>query len=120
MWGVGDYLDEHHEKRVNFAPYFKPIIVETQHHELFAYNIRIKPEMPMFMFLPHGREILHRLCLKIACTKSLDDLVPPFERKNMSSPRAQGSEKTLQMPQPMQTMFEDDSVNSLNIEDEDN
>lgn len=40
--------------------------------------------MPKFIFLPAGREIIHRLCLKAAKTKSIDDLIPSFERASLN------------------------------------
>lgn len=31
-----------------FNPYFMSVVVSTAQHELFAYQVRIKPEMPKF------------------------------------------------------------------------
>ena len=63
-----------------FAPFFKSVIVSTNEHELFAYQIRIKEDTPRFQFLPHGKEILHRLLLRACKTNSIEELVPQFEK----------------------------------------
>ena len=64
-------------------PYFTSVLVTTPEQELFAYNIRIKGDMPSFQFLPAGREIMHRLAMKAALTSNVDDLIPPFEKTSL-------------------------------------
>lgn len=91
-WGMGHFLKSSQQSILRtsiesvdsngtqFAPFFMSVVVSTAQHELFAYQIRIKPDMPMFQYLPGSREILHRLCLKATLTKSVDELKPSFER----------------------------------------
>lgn len=54
-------------------------VVETRQHN-FEYQFKINEEMPRFSFVPVGREIFHRLCLRIAVAKGLIEFVTPTEK----------------------------------------
>jgi len=74
-WGVAanlrDSLSDKSITKLELAlmePFFTSVLVTTAEQELFAYNLRMKADMPMFQFLPAGKEIMHRLILKAAMT----------------------------------------------------
>ena len=49
-----------------------PVIVRNE--ELISYVMHISEKLPAFSFLPRGKEIIHRLILKAASIKSIDEL----------------------------------------------
>lgn len=49
-----------------------PVIVRNE--ELINYVMRISEKLPAFNYLPRGKEIIHRLILKAATTKTIDEL----------------------------------------------
>lgn len=74
-WGVAAHLrDSLSDKSITklelalMEPFFTSVLVTTEEQELFAYNLRMKADMPLFQFLPAGKEIMHRLILKAAMT----------------------------------------------------
>lgn len=67
----------------NFAPFFYPVTVTTEQADSFVYHLRIKPDTPKFQYVPtveYNLEIIHRLCIRVAVTEDIGQLVPEYER----------------------------------------
>ena len=66
-------------KSGEFVSFYKPVVISTSKND-FTYHFKINEEMPRFSFQPLGKEIYHRLCLRIVLAKSLSEFITPSEK----------------------------------------
>ena len=90
-WGVGHFLNPRPTPinrksfeslatiKTEFTSSFKAVFVGTSKQN-FEYQYKINEEMPRFSFGPVGKEIFHRLCLRIAVAKGLSEFITPSEK----------------------------------------